>query len=1014
MKLTENSIRNPIFTIVMSLALLVLGIMAYSKLEIRFFPKFEMPVVTVKTSYPGASASVIENKVTTPIENSLASINHIKYMTSSSSTGSSSITITFDMKGDLESEAAQVRDKVAGSVTNLPTNISGTPVVTVGTKGNKLIYMSYSDAKKSPTEIRMYLQHNILPLLHQVPGVGGVDLTGGAGYAMRIWLNPAKMAAYGVTVTDVKNTLMANNIYFAAGQVRNKNRLYTIVTKTQLETPSAFSNIIIKDTDKGTIRLKDIGTISLGFSTFEETGMKINGVNSVLMAVEPLQSANAITVAKNVRDAFAKIKQRLPAGMHASIIYDTSTYLKASIGDTVIAIVEAVALVIFVMFLFLGSWRAASVPIVTIPISLIAVFAIISLLGFSINMLSLLGLLLAIGLVVDDAIVMLENVYRYVENGDTPFQAALKGSKEIAFSIIAMTIVLVAVYVPIGFSSGISAQLFKEFAFTLAASVLISGFLALTLSPMMCAYVLREGTKESNFKKALDKAFEKITNSYNSLLNTTLKFRLYVIGGLVLIALLGVSLYTHMNSEFIPKEDYSLVNVQLRSPFNATVAYNEKYVTQVGEIAKKIPGIKTVIEQTDDNTGELFLILKPYSQRKLSAEQISTKLNAEISQIPGVDASSSIPDLVDYGDMGNDITINFVTAGDYKDLVPPMQSLMKVLKSYPGVVDPTNNLKFDSQQYALTINRDLAADLGVNLQDIADTTSVMMGGQHWTDVQSGSISYPVMVQMTKAYFSNTNAVKQLYVPSSKAKNNLVPLSTLVSLKPQISQGTYYHFNRLRSGTINANLMPGYTESQVLNYINKHLPGLSSSTITTAYSGKAAEYLESAGSMEGIMLLSFVFIYLVLAAQFGSFIDPFIILLPVPLSLVGGLISLRLGGGTINLYSEIGLITLVGMICKHGVLITQFANQLRSKGVALREALIKAATIRLRPILMTTAVMVLGSIPLAIATGAGSIGRRDIGLVIVGGLLVGTFFSLFVVPIAYSYIGRFHRLKQKKD
>jgi multidrug efflux pump len=1016
MKLSEICIKQPVLSIVLSLLLVVLGVMGFKNLEIRFFPKVELPIVTITTHYQGASADLMESQVTTVIENRLAGIDGVRSISSRSWTSYSKITVQFDLGGNLESEAAKVRDKVASAIQNLPTD-ADKPTVDVGTNSGSIIGLGFMDDKRQPTDIRDYILRNVQPVLRQLPGVGSVHVLGSSGYAMRVWLDPARMAAVGVTIDDVKTAVNSNNIYFPAGAIHGPTRNYAVISNTQLKNANQFQNIIVKQTSNGVIRLKDIADVKIGLRSLYDYPMRIQGRNGIMVLVDPLQSANPIQVAAEVRKSMQTIREKLPVGMQVELQFDQSQFLKNSIHETVVAIVEAVALVIIVVFLFLGSFRAALVPIVTIPVSLIAVFAIISVLGFSINIMSLLGMVLAIGLVVDDAIVMLENIHRHIEEGMSPMDAALKGSREIAFAVIAMTITLAAVYLPVGLVSGFTAELFKEFAFTLAGSVLVSGFIALTLSPMMCSRVLTPEMGESAFVKWLERVFERVSAAYQTFLKFVLRLRLYVVFALLAIAIAGYAIFKQLSAEFLPQEDYGMITVSLVSPPDSSINYTEKYTTQVEEILNQFSEIKNYSTQVGVGSTTLRVVMKPWGeQRHTPTQTVVNALNKKFAQIPGITATATIPDIVAFGEQGSDIELNFMTTQDYQTLLEPMNTMVNLLQKNRGLLNVRTHLKFDSQQYAISINRDLAASVGVSIQTIADTVHALMSGIHWTDVQSGNDSYPVLVQMNEQYLKNLAAIDRIYLPGTKPANgsnglsNMIPLSSLVTVKPTVGQGNLYHFDRMRSGSITAALAPGYAMSDAISFIQSQLPKVAKPDIRVTFSGKAQQYIDSAGDMLGIMVLAFVFIYLVLSAQFGSFIDPFIILLAVPLSMVGALFSLWVTGGTFNIYSQIGLVTLVGMISKHGILITQFINDLRRSGMPFYEAILEGATIRLRPILMTTFAMIFGTIPLALATGPGSVGREQIGWTIVGGLFFGTFFSLVVVPVAYSYLGRLRKLK----
>lgn len=996
----------------LSLVLLVLGFVGFNRLELLFFPRLVLPVVTVYTHYQGASAELMESQITTRLENAIAGVDNVESLSSNSWTGASSITVQFRLGGDFESEAAQVRDKVSAQRQYLPSDADA-PTITVGVKGGELIDVGIIDKSRNSQDIRDYTESYIQPIFRQLAGVGQVDIDGASDYAMRIWLNSEAMAAKGITVDDVKSALTANNIYFPAGQIEEPDRNYSIVSNTQLKNAADFNKIIIRQNQYGTIRLSDVANVKLGSRSLTESPMYINGVEGILLRIKPLQSANPLAVAGEITKSLAQLQHNLPPGMQISVVYDASRFLRSSVMETFKAIGEAVVLVILVVMLFIGSFRASLIPIVTIPVSLIGVFGFIYLLDFSINIMSLLAIVLAIGLVVDDAIVMMENIHRHIEQGMSPLDASLKGSKEITGAVIAMSLTLVAVYAPIGFVQGFTAVLFQQFAFTLAGAVVISAFVALTLSPMMCSRVLPPGQLQNKFADKIDRVFSVVTRSYQALLLVCLKGKYIVVMALVALALFGVFIFHTLSSEFLPQEDFGVFNVSVTSPTGANLAYTMRYMQSIEAIIKKFPEVVKVLNQITTGGANMGGTLEPWGKRKTTTQELLTKLNPLLARVPGVDASAFIPDVVNYGEQGADISYNFMTARDYEDLLPSIDAMMTKLKAYPGVQDVQTNLKYNSQEYAITLYRDLAAELGVNIQDVADTVSAMMSGNHWSDVQSGNRSYQVIVQMQEQDLKNFNGIKKLYVRSaadSAGTTHMIPVSSLIKLNPTIRQGSLTHFNRMRSGYITARVAPGYTESDVIKYIDSIAPQVMTPDIRTAYSGKAQQFLESSGKMAGLVLMSFVFIYLVLAAQFGSFLDPLIILIAVPFSMVGGLLFLKIGGGTFNLYSQIGLVTLIGLISKHGILITQFINELRKQGHDMRSAILEGATIRLRPILMTTAAMVFGTLPLAMATGPGSIGRHQIGWVIIGGLLCGTFFSLVVVPVMYQFLGGLKRMK----
>jgi len=1012
LNISHTCIKQPVLAIVLSMVIAILGFIGFQRLEVRFYPDLVMPVVSIHTSFTGASAELMESQVTTIMENALAGINNIQTISSTSSTGNSSISVKFRLGGNFESEAANVRDAISGVRDKLPTGINP-PTITVGTPGQELIDIGITDKYRSPTEIRNYANSYIKPLFQQIAGVGRLGVVGSSDYALRIWLDPLKMAATQITVTDIQTALTSNNIYFSAGYISTKDRNFSIVSNTQLKSLTDFKNIIIKKVGNATIRLSDVADVKLGTTSLQTTPMIINGQPGVKIYIEPVQSANPITVARDVVSQLKVIQKQLPPGMNASVIYNQAIYLKASIDETVKAVFEAIILVIIVIFLFLGSFRSTLIPVVTIPLSLTGVLALIYLMGFSINVMSLLAMVLAIGLVVDDAIVMVENIHRHMEEGKTAMQAALDGSKEIFYAIIAMSITLIAVYAPIGMIQGVNAALFRQFAFTLAGAVIISAFIAVTLTPMMSAYILVPDNNTSKFALFVDRTFAKVDAGYRRLLAWVLKHKTLVFATLAALAVIGYLLFKMMPSEFLPQEDYGLIEVSVSEPSGSNLDYTQHYMQKIGTIMKNTPDIASMYTQVNTSSISIRATLLPFGQRKLSTQQIIDQLNAKFALIPGVTAMAYVPDVVSYGDTGSDVTYNLLTTGDYTTLLTPINTLMTALKNNPQMQSVGTNLRYDAQEYSVSINRDLAASLGVSLQDISTTMSTMLSGNHMSDVQAGTHTYQVLVQIKQAELSSLDAIKHIYLataPDATGKISMVPLASLVNIKPIIAQGSLTHYNRMRSGYVNLRLAPGYSESEAVNYVNNHLSGVLSANVHGMFSGKAEQFIESSGTMANIVILAFIFIYLVLSAQFGSFIDPFIILFAVPFSIVGALFFLWLTGGSMNLYSEIGMVTLIGLISKHGILITQFINQLRTADKPVVETIIEGATIRLRPILMTTAAMVFGTLPLAFATGAGSEGRHQIGWVIVGGLICGTFFSLFVVPMMYQVLSRFKSIK----
>lgn len=1007
MRLCEICIERPVFATVLSLALIIFGVIGLINLEIRYFPKVDYPIAAVSVNYSGASPSLMENEVTEPLENALINVKGLEQMSSKSSYNSTSINLTFSDGTNMITAMGDVRDQVSSARNQLPDDIDP-PNISEGGVASPVLNVGFLDPNLTPAKIQDYVSQNIQPLLQKLPGMGAIWLYGSGSYAMRIWLSPEKMAALNVTVTDVENTLENNNIDFSGGSIQGPERTYSLVANTKLTDVDQFKNLIIRDTDNQMVRMQDVAKVELGSSSLIPSPMRTNGISSIDMEVRPLDTANPITVANEAKVVLSKLK--LPAGMTMQITYDQSDYLKSAILESVKTLLIAIGLVVLVVFIFLGSIRASLIPIVTIPVCVIAVFGIMLLVGYSINVMSLLAIILAIGLVVDDAIVMLENIHRYIEQGLKPYEAAFKGSKEIGFSIVAMTLTLAAVYAPVGFMNGFSAKVFQEFAFTLAGSVLISGFVALTLSPMMCSRVLKPAQTVSKLEHVVDQLFEKLNQNYRSVLGKLLDQRFYVICVLILIGILGYFVYRVVPQEFIPKEDIGFFELDITSPPGSTISYTDGFMKQFEKIYAANPGIQNYLSFINSGNAINFIITKPWEDRKNETSQIMNEVLAQIDQIPGVIVKGNLPDPVSYGNGtdGDAIQIKIMTpTQNMAELSRTADKVIHLLKNYPGVRSVDTDLKFDNQVYEIDFQREAAAAYGVSLQDVADTLSVLMSGKHVTDIEHNGVNYNVKAQMQMSDLSTFGALNKIYVRSSNtdARGNpvMVPLSNLISMKTAVRQNNLYRYNRMDCATITASQSPGYSLGQIVSYLNTQLPALIPQDQNYTYTGLIDAFAKSSGVMTNLFLLSIIFIYLVLAAQFESFVDPFIILLTVPLCIVGAMVTLYITGGSLNLYTNIGLITLVGLITKHGILITQFANQRLIQGESLLNAIQNAAVIRLRPILMTTFAMVLGALPLALAHGPDSHSHAQIGWVIVGGMIFGTFFSLVVVPVAYFYL-----------
>lgn len=1009
MNISEICIKRPVLAIVLSLVLVVIGVMGYTYLDTRFFPKFEQNTITITTNYPSASAKLVESSITTPLEEAISGIQGVDTIQSQSYQGNSLITLTLKTNVDAYQTADQVRDKVELARSQLPSNLLTMPQVQTGYGNMELMDVGFVDSHQSVYMIRDYLDRYVINQIEQIPGIANVQVVGANSYAMRIWLDPEKMGTLSISVNDVENAIKTSNVSLPAGVIKGNAIDYPITADTKLSSATEFNNLIVKNINGNLVRIKDIGHAELGQDIGDDTIVRINGQPGVFLSINNATDANPIDAARNVNHLLNQMKQQLPAGMKIVPSFDISNYMNESVHEVYVSIMISIVCVIAVIFLFLGQWRTVLIPIATIPVCLIATFGLMYLLGFSINVITLLALVLSIGLVVDDAIVMLENIYRHIEQGTKPFAAAIQGSKEITFAVIAMTITLAAVYAPIGLMHNQASSIFQSFAFTLASAVLISGFVALTLSPMMSARLLRNVDLQSQgYSYRVERFYVRLTHYYQQFLAIVLKKRFVVVIAAVLIAVGGFFLIKNIPMTFVPQEDMGLIVTQLNSVSDASINTYADRLQKISNLFLQQPDVSSLIAMADTNPQSfngVFATLKSYHQRKDSAQQLSNQVNQQIKQVPGLDASAFPPSFG--GSMQSQLEFSLMGSGSYMDIYNVAQTLVDKLKSYPGLRDVQSNMKFDSQQYNMTVNRELAGKLQVNINDIDNTMAALLGGSNIATFDLEGKTYNIDVQAQSTDLHNINSINKFYV--NNAQNKLIPLSDLINLQPTLSQTVLPHFNRLRSAQITAQLTPGYDLGTVVQYLQTALPTILPSDVKYQFTGSADNLLNSNSSMGLIFLLALVFIYLVLAAQFESFIDPFIILLAVPLCIVGALLSLKMIGGSMNIYTDIGLVTLIGLIAKHGILITQFANKLQEQGLTMQEALTKAAATRLRPIIMTTAAMIFGALPLLFTGGASSESRREIGMVIIGGLFFGTFFSLVVVPVAYTYA---NKLKQK--
>jgi len=1002
MKLSDFCISRPIFTLVINILLLVVGFVGYQRLEVRDLPKINSPTVSITTTYTGADAYLIESQITNRLEEALAGLEGLDSMTSSTRDDMSSITIKFKSGYDVNVGMNDIRDKIGTVTSLLPTEADAPILEKADSSGTATMYVSFIDTQRSPMALTDYVKNYIQPDIQQVEGVGTAEIYGAREYSMRIWPDPIRMAVRGVTVTDISNILQSQNVNIAGGQIKSNTRNYTVLPKTKLEDVQAFKDLILRDDNGALVRLSDVADVEV--AALDDTVLvRSDGKPAVVLGVIPQSSANPVTMSNEIQQFLHSLDRILPQGMSYKINYDKAVFIEASIQGVYDTLIEAIILVVLVVFGFLGSARSTLVPLVTIPLCLIAIFAFLYAMGYSINNMTLLALVLAIGLVVDDAIVMLENVHRHMEEGMSPLQAAFKGSREIGFAIVAMTITLAAVYAPIGFTSGLTGDVFREFAFTLAGAVIISGFVALTLSPMMCARILKAGHSNS-YTRWLDKTMDNLKNHYMSFLKKILQIRLLMVFGISIVALLGVWLFSSLKSELAPTEDTGTIIGFILGPSSANLNYMDNQIKVMERIFSSLPESRAYVAiggSPVSSQGIAFLALSDWDERTRSQQDIIKEIAPSMLGNPGAYLiPQSIPPLPTEGNSPLQFVVQIM--GTYDEL----RALMTLIESdisekNKGITDVQVDLKMDAPQLDLFINRELAANLGVELSEINNAIGILFAGRHITDFDAGGNSYDVKVQLPVDQRKNAEQINQVYVRSNSGE--VIPLSNLVTILPLVGTESLSHYDRLRSATLTANLAPGYTQGEAVAYMEDLGNRLLGDSAKYTWTGQTKDFIESSGAMVGTTILALLFIYLVLSAQFESFRDPLIIMLTVPFSIVGAALFLKITGGTNNLYTQIGFVTLIGLITKHGILITEFANQLRTQGMELREAVIYSAGTRLRPILMTTGAMVLGAIPLALASGAGAYARQQLGWVIVGGMSFGTLFSLLVVPIAYTYL-----------
>ncbi len=1006
MKFTDLFVRRPVLSVVVSLVILIAGLQAIRSLSVRQFPRTDIAVVKVTTAYVGANADLVRGFITTPLERVIASADGIDYMESSSAQGVSTITVHLKLNYDTNAALTQVQSKVAQVRNDLPPEAEA-PVINLETADTQFasIYIGFSSKDLDQNQITDYLTRVVQPKLSAISGVQRADILGSRTFAMRVWLKPDRMAALGISPSQVRTALANNNSLSALGKTKGSMVSVNLIANTNLQTAEEFRKLVVKE-DKGVIvRLGEIADVVLGAENYE-SDVRFNGQAATFMGVWVLPTANTLSVIKNVRDAIPDIRGQLPVGMKVGIPYDATAYIQDAIREVLKTLTITLLIVVFVIFLFLGSFRSVLIPIVAIPVSLVGAVFLMLVAGFTINLLTLLGIVLSVGLVVDDAIIIVENVERHLHLGEQPFDAAIKAARELAGPIIAMTITLAAVYAPIGIQGGLTGALFREFAFTLAGAVIISGVVALTLSPMMSSKLLRAGVSDRGFAGMINRHFETVRSTYARLLTGTLKYRPVVFALWAIVALLIVPFYMFSQRELAPREDQSVVFGVIQAAPNATIDQTKLFAEQVHDAYRSFPEAESIFQITSPNGGFGGMVTKPWSQRKKTTEQLQVEAAGKVSRIPGVRVISLIPPALPGG---GDFPVDFVVASTAEPQRLTEFANQLVGKAFASglFMFADSDLKFDQPQAEVVFDRDKVRSQGVDLSQAGRDLSTMLGGDYVNRFSIQGRSYKVIPQVKRAERLTPDQLEKIYVTGAGGK--LVSLSTFATLKNTTEPRELKRFQQLNAVRIQGVIPPGVSLDKALKLLEDEASRSLPKGFTVDYAGESRQLRVEGGKFLGTFLLSGILIYLVLAAQFESFRDPFIILAgSVPLALSGALLFSFLGLTTLNIYSQVGLITLVGLVSKNGILIVEFANNLQEQGKDKLHAVVEAAATRLRPILMTTAATVMGHFPLVFATGPGAGARNSIGMMLVTGMIIGSAFTLFVVPSIYVLVAKTHR------
>jgi multidrug efflux pump len=1005
MKLTDLFVKRPVLAIVVNLVILIAGLQAIRSLSVRQYPRSDIAIIQVSTVYVGASADLVRGFVTTPIERVIASADGIDYMESTSAQGLSTITVHLKINYDTTAALTQIQAKVAQVRNDLPPDAQ-IPVIDLETADQQFaaMYLGFSSKDLDQNQITDYLTRVVQPKLSAISGVQRADILGNRTFAMRIWLKPDQMAARGVSPSDVRDALSKNNYLSALGSTKGSMVSVNLVANTDLRSPDDFRQMVIKQNNGVVVRLGEIADIQLGAEDYD-SDVRFNGEDATFMGIWVLPNANSLDVIKNVRAALPAIREQLPTGMHLGVPYDSTAYIQDAINEVLHTLTETLLIVIVVIFLFLGSFRSVLIPIVAIPVSLIGAVFLMLVAGFTINLLTLLAIVLSVGLVVDDAIVMVENVERHLHLGKTPFQAARDAARELIGPIIAMTVTLAAVYAPIGIQGGLTGALFREFAFTLAGAVIVSGFVALTLSPMMGSKLLRSGDTEKGFAGLINRNFDRVRDFYMRTLAGTLKFRPVVLTLWAIVAVLMVPFYMFSQHELAPAEDQGVVFSVIQSSANSTLDQTDLFTKQVYDVFNSFPEHDSIFQITQPSGGFGGMVTKPWSQRHKTAQQLLVEATGKLSAIPGIRVIPLTPPPLPGG--GNfPVDFAIVSASEPEQVSEFANQLVQKAMASGMFIYADTDVKFDQPQAEVVFDRDKLRSQGVDLSQAGSDLSTMLGGNYVNRFSIQGRSYKVIPQVQRVDRLTADQLSEIYVKGSS--NQLVPLSTFAHIETTTQPRSLNKFQQLNAVRIQGVIPPAVPLDKALTFLEDEAHKILPQGFTFDYAGESRQLRVEGSKFLGTFILSAILIYLVLAAQFESFRDPFIILAgSVPLALSGSLLFSFLGFTTLNIYSQVGLITLVGLISKNGILMVEFANQLQEHGKSKLDAIVEGAGTRLRPILMTTAATVFGHLPLVFASGPGAGARNSIGIMLVSGMIIGTAFTLFVVPSIYMLVAKTH-------